>query len=109
MDRPGRNMRIALLDFNKGYPNQGIDNIHDILQRYAAEKGLELYLDVFDVRQRHEIPDLSYDVYISSGGPGSPLEESATVWESRYFKLIGDLISHNNVALPTERKFSFFI
>jgi len=102
-------MRIALLDFNKGYPNQGMDNIYAIVQRYAAEEGVRLDVDVFDVRQRHEVPDLSYDVYISSGGPGSPLDESETTWEVRYFKLIGDLMAHNNRALLTERKFAFFI
>lgn len=102
-------MRIALLDFNKGYSNQGIGNIHSIVQRYAAEKELRLDVTVFDVRRRHEVPDLSFDAYISSGGPGSPFDESATVGEARYFKLIGDLVAHNNVASPTERKFAFFI
>lgn len=102
-------MRIAVLDFNKGYPNQGMDNIHGIVQRYAVEKGLRFHVDVFDVRQHHEVPDLSYDVYISSGGPGSPLDESATVGEVQYFKLIGDLVAHNDRALPAERKFAFFI
>jgi len=109
MDQPGYDMRIALLDFNNGYPNQGMDNIHAVVQRYAVEKGLRLDIHVFDVRQRHEVPDLSYDVYLSSGGPGSPLDESETVAEARYFKLIADLVAHNNVAPPTERKFVFFI
>lgn len=101
-------MRIALLDFNNGYPNQGMANIHAIVQRYAMEKGLRLDVDVFDVRQRHEVPDLSYDAYISSGGPGSPLDDTAG--EARYFKLIGDLMAHNsNVISTAERKFAFFI
>lgn len=102
-------MRIALLDFNNGYPNQGVGNIHAIVQRYAAENGLRLDVDVFDVRRRHEVPDLSYHVYLSSGGPGSPLDESASVGEVRYFKLIGDLVAHNDGALPADRKFAFFI
>ncbi|MGV3761437.1 type 1 glutamine amidotransferase [Parapedobacter sp.] len=109
MERPGCDMRIALLDFNKGYPNQGIDNIQAIMQRYAAVTGLRLDVDVFDVRQRNEVPDLSYDIYISSGGPGSPLDESDTVGEAQYFKLIGDLMAYNRTAMPTERKFAFFI
>ncbi len=102
-------MRIALLDFNKGYPNQGMGNIHAIVQHYAVERGVRPQVDVFDVRQRHEVPDLSYDVYISSGGPGSPLDESETVGEVRYFKLLGALLAHNRTAAPAERKFAFFI
>lgn len=102
-------MRVALLDFNKGYPNQGIDSIRAVVQRYAAESGVQLRIDEFDVRRYHEVPDLSYDVYISSGGPGSPLAESETIGEARYSQLIADLVAHNEEARPADRKFAFFI
>ncbi len=102
-------MRIAVLDFNNGYPNQGMGNIRDILQRYAADHELRLDIETFNVRQRHELPDTSFNVYISSGGPGSPFEDEATVWEERYFKLIGDLHAHNETARQAARKFMFFI
>lgn len=102
-------MRIAVLDFNNGYPNQGLGNIRDILQRYAADNELRLDIETFNVRQQHELPDTTFQVYISSGGPGSPFEDEATVGEERYFKLIGDLYAHNETALQAERKFMFFI
>ena len=102
-------MRVALLDFNNGYPNQGMDSIRAVVQRYAIERGVRLRIDEFDVRRYHEVPDLSYDVYISSGGPGSPLAESGTIGETRYFQLIADLVAHNEKARPADRKFAFFI
>ena len=102
-------MRIAVLDFNKGYPNQGLGNIQATILNYAVKEQVQVHIDVFDVRQSHEVPGLSYDVYICSGGPGSPLDESTTVGERRFFKLIGDLVDHNRRALPPNRKFVFFI
>lgn len=63
--------------------------------------------DIFDVRNAEEIPDESYDVYISSGGPGSPLE-SGENWEKKYFKLIDNLWEHN-LKNNDQKKHVFFI
>ena len=109
MNSQGHDMRVAVLDLNNGYPNQGMGNIRDILRRYAADHGVRLHVEEFDVRQRHELPDTSFNVYISSGGPGSPYEDEGSVWEEMYFKLIGDLCAHNETALLADRKFIFFI
>lgn len=102
-------MRVAVLDLNNGYPNQGMGNIRDILQRYALDQGVRLHVEEFDVRQRNELPDTSFNIYISSGGPGSPYEDEGSVWEAAYFKLINDLYVHNQMAFAANRKFMFFI
>ncbi len=109
MNLQAHDIRVAVLDLNNGYPNQGMGNIREILQRYAIDNGIRLHVEEFDVRQRQELPDTSFNVYISSGGPGSPFEDEGTVWETTYFKLIGDLCAHNESALPGDRKFVFFI
>lgn len=94
--------RLAIIDMNNDAPNQGLRCIKDIVSAY------EDYLDwdVFDARGRNEIPDLSYDIYISSGGPGSPLEEGE--WKNQFFNLIDDAWNHNQKE-GVEKKFFFFI
>ncbi len=95
-------MRIAVLDMNNGEPNLGLKSITDLLdQRFS-------YADyqVFDVRQHRQVPDLNYDIYISSGGPGHPMDGSAQ-WGPAYFDLCDALRHHNEV--HEDKKHVFFI
>ena len=94
--------RLAILDMNSNHPNQGLRCIKDI----ATEFDGELDWEVFDVRHKNEFPDLSFDIYISSGGPGSPHEEGA--WRQPYFELI-DQIWHHNLSDNSNKKHVFFI
>ena len=71
-------VRIAILDLYEGFPNQGMRCLREILHNFASENCLNLVLHEFEVRMKLEVPDLSYDVYISSGGPGSPLESEGS-------------------------------
>lgn len=81
--------RVAVLDMNNGEPNQGLRCIEEIVQNYHAS----LSYDVFDVRAKNELPDTSYDIYISSGGPDSPLEDGA--WRKPYLELMQRLWDFN--------------
>ena len=63
-------LRLAILDMNAGRPNQGMRCIRDIAAMYSSA----FDIDEFDVRSKNELPDLSYDVYISSGGAGNTIE-----------------------------------
>ena len=78
-------LRIAILDLYEGQANQGMRCIRQIVAEWAEFHGIQTVLDEFDVRQKNEVPDLSYDAYISSGGPGSPLESEGSEWEKVYF------------------------
>jgi len=62
---------------NEEQPNQGMRCIRDILTQYGSAHNLHLVWDEFEVRVKKQVPDLSYDLYISSGGPGSPLDTTA--------------------------------
>ncbi|MES2828350.1 MAG: GMP synthase [Bacteroidota bacterium] len=88
-------IRVAVIDMNNGNPNQGMRGIQEILLRYNEDSGLDLSFDIFDLRQKGEIPDLSYDIYISSGGPGSPYDGEGMKWEVDFFKLLGDIETFN--------------
>jgi homoserine O-succinyltransferase/O-acetyltransferase len=90
------NLKIAVLDLNNGVENQGIRCIKGLLDTYSDNhKEFTISYSLFDVRQFNEVPDLSFDAYISSGGPGSPYDGVGTLWESRYFSWLDQLWDHN--------------
>lgn len=96
MTRGTKKIRIAVIDMNNGVTNQGMRGIQEILQHYQEETATELSYDVFDLRQKGEIPDIDYDIYISSGGPGSPYEGKGLQWESDFFNLLDAIEAFNN-------------
>lgn len=89
-------IRIAILDLYEGQPNQGMRCIREILTQYGKEHRLEMEYDEFEVRLEHQVPDMSYDIYISTGGPGSPLESENSEWEKKYFHWLEEIEEYNN-------------
>jgi GMP synthase-like glutamine amidotransferase len=65
--------------------------------------------DEFEVRLNQEFPDLSYDMYISSGGPGSPMESEGLSWDTGYFTWLEQVEQWNNNPANPNKKFVFFI
>lgn len=92
----GNKVKIAVIDMNNGAANQGMRGIQEILLSYKKEHDLDLTFDIFDLRQKGEIPDLNYDIYISSGGPGSPYDGEGLKWENDFFGLLTDIEALNN-------------
>ena len=109
MSRQESQKRIAILDMNDGQPNQGMRCIREILQWWRNTNRYDLKYDEFDVRQGKEVPDLSYDTYISSGGPGSPLESENSEWENKFFHWIHQVEKWNNDIASFPKKHIFFI
>ena len=101
--------RIAVLDMNDGYFNQGMRCIREILNQWSKAAQYKIKVKEFDVRQKLELPDLSYDVYISSGGPGSPLDSEGSEWENRYFNWIESVVEYNKIENNDIKKHVFFI
>lgn len=101
-------VRIALLDLNKGTPNQGIRSLRALVDA-EVQRGADLRLDTFDVRQEAAVPDLTYHAYISSGGPGSPFDGEGSAWETRYFEWLDALWQHNARTENGARKHALFI
>ncbi|MBW8683250.1 type 1 glutamine amidotransferase [Chitinophaga rhizophila] len=90
--------KIAVLDMYEHVPNEGMRCIREILNSYAAQHGLDMVFHEYEVRVEQQLPDLSYDIYISTGGPGSPLDSEGSEWEARYFKLMEDIRQWNDTA-----------
>ncbi len=84
-------IKIAILDMYNGEPNQGMRCIIDIINRFSNI----VTFKVFDVRGKSEFPDIrKYDIYISTGGPGNPLEGNG-IWDKKYYELIDALTLWN--------------
>lgn len=101
-------IKVAILDLYDGHPNQGMRCFQDILDKYKGENQLDLSYQVFDVRGSNNVPGTDFDIYISSGGPGSPLESEGSEWENNYFSLIDRIQSHNESDSP-QKKYVFFV
>jgi GMP synthase-like glutamine amidotransferase len=95
-------IKAAVIDLYNNERNEGIRCIKDILNE------AKLDYTVFDTRYKDEIPGLDYDIFISSGGPGSPFEGEGTHWEKIYFNLIERIWSHNQNNAD-KKKYVFFI
>jgi len=102
-------VRVAILDLYEGQANQGMRCIRDILLQWEAANQIELICQEFDVRVKNKVPDTSFDIYISSGGPGSPLETVNTEWEKQYFTWLGQIEDWNRQADDSAKKHVFFI
>lgn len=93
---------LAVLDMNNGAPNQGLRCIIEIVQKYESS----IDYQVFNVRAKNEIPDTNFDIYISSGGPGSPLDDGE--WRKPYLELMQKLWDINRFGTDS-KKYVFFI
>jgi GMP synthase-like glutamine amidotransferase len=103
-----RALKVAVIDMNNGAPNQGMRGIQEVLSRFKKENNIDLSFDIFDLRQKGEIPDIGYDAYISSGGPGSPIESKGEQWENAFFDLL-DQIEVFNQKSNERKKYAFLI
>ena len=72
--------RVAILDMYNNQPGEGMRCIRQLLQRAQADNQVAFEVVEFNVRAKNEVPDLDFDIYVSSGGPGSPLD-SGEAWE----------------------------
>jgi len=102
-------IKIATIDLYNNEKNEGMrcirEIVSDAMKRY---NDLDISYEVFETRFKGEIPDLTKDIYISSGGPGNPFEGEGTKWEKDYFNLI-EKIWDGNQSNPDRKKYLFFI
>jgi len=109
MVNDSKTIRVAILDLYEGEPNQGMRCLREILKTYSETNNIQLLWDEFDVRLENAVPDMSYDIYISSGGPGSPLESRYTEWEKKYFGWLNEVERWNSNPEREQKKYVFFI
>ena len=101
-------LRIAILDLYEGFENQGMRCINDIILNWGKNNGYTIEYKIFEVRQHLQYPEISeYDVFISSGGPGSPLDSEGTEWDNKYMNWLTAINEWNGS--NTSKKYVFFI
>ena len=84
-------IKIAILDMYNGEPNQGMRCIIDIINRFNQM----VTFQIFDIRGKSEFPDIKkFDIYISTGGPGNPLEGDGN-WDLKWYDFIDQLWQWN--------------
>jgi GMP synthase-like glutamine amidotransferase len=108
MDTEKTSIKVAIIDLYNGHPNQGMRCFQEILDKYRVQNHLDLSYQVFDLRGNNEVPGIDFDIYISSGGPGSPLDSEGSVWENLYFDLINQIQTHNDSDHP-QKKYVLFV
>ncbi|MEL7161631.1 MAG: GMP synthase [Bacteroidota bacterium] len=97
-------LRLAILDLYNGIPNQGMRCIRQIVEGFADS----VEYDVFDVRVDGKVPDLSYDIYLSSGGPGDPRNGAGQEgWEAVWNDWLETVYRYNRT--EDRKKWVFFI
>jgi len=101
-------IKVAILDLYDGMENEGMRGFREILERYKIKNDLNLSYRVFDVRKNVEVPGTDFDIYIFSGGPGSPLDSEGTEWEKKFWGLVDQLEAHNLSDSP-QKKYGFFV
>jgi len=102
-----KDIRIALLDMNNNHVNQGFRNIKEISEAFQQSSEENVIIKTFDVRYKDEIPNIEeFDIFISSGGPGTPHREGFE-WENRYSDFLDDVYHHNKY--NENKKYLFLI
>ncbi len=104
-----KKISVAILDLYEGVANQGMRCLREILNQFGEIHHLDLHFDEFEVRLKQQVPSLDYDIYISSGGPGSPVDSEGSEWEAVYFNWFENVMSYNENPAHLTKKNVFFI
>jgi len=104
-----RLVRIAILDLYEGKANQGMRCIRTIIKNWSESNNINVETAEFDVRLKNELPDISFDIYISTGGPGDPLISRFEDWDIEWCRLIDKIERWNKNPDNHKKKHVFFI
>lgn len=92
-------LTIAILDMYDGIPNIGMKCIHILLNKWSKNRNIEIVPTVFRVRNYTEIPTGHFDIYISSGGPGSPTDSIEENWDKQFTSWLEKMIDSQQPVL----------
>jgi GMP synthase-like glutamine amidotransferase len=102
-------IKIATIDLYNNERNEGMRCIGEIVEESKKKfNELDISYNIYETRFKEDIPTIDSDIYISSGGPGSPFDSEGKKWEKDYFNLIEKIYSHNQ-SNTDKKKYIFFI
>ncbi|KAA0993614.1 type 1 glutamine amidotransferase [Dyadobacter aurulentus] len=108
MTNDTKHFRIAILDMYNGFENEGMRCIRKIITNFGEHENVPVTYTIFNVRQNLEIPDMSFDAYISTGGPGNP-SPVGEIWEKKFFNFLDKLFQYNLKRQNKVKKHLFLI
>ena len=92
-------IKIAIIDMYDDTSNLGMTCIVAIINAWSKKNDIEMQYQIFPLRHKGEIPDHSFDIYLSTGGPGSPIDSVGSPWDNLYVKWLQDMLSQQKPVL----------
>jgi len=88
-------LNIAIIDMYDGNTNVGMECIQLLLAHWSQDRNTSIEHQIFKLRDCSEIPDDSFDAYISTGGPGSPTDSEGEKWDTLYTQWLDQMLLLN--------------
>jgi len=85
-------LNIAIIDMYDGNTNVGMECIQLLLAHWSNDRNVLTAQQIFRLRDHCEIPDDSFDAYISTGGPGSPSDSEGEQWDTLYTQWLDQML-----------------
>lgn len=103
-----RPFRLCVVDMNDGHVNQAMRCFRSIATRFFsrvthANPGVECQLVEVQPRNTEDDIPKDCDLYLSSGGPGSPFDGDGKAWVPRYYKFLDDVVDAAEDGGPAQR------
>jgi homoserine O-succinyltransferase/O-acetyltransferase len=108
MPRPSRPLRIAFIDMNAGVENQAMRCLRSVVDHFERRvlrenPRLEIQITQVSPRDKTEPPPPGYDLYVGTGGPGSPLEGPGTRWFDEFCGFVDEVLDEHRAGRPGAR------
>jgi GMP synthase-like glutamine amidotransferase len=92
-----RPFRLCIVDMNDGHVNQAMRCFRSIATRFfrrihATNPGVACELVEVSPRNTEDDIPSNCDLYLSSGGPGSPFDGDGKAWPTRYYRFLDDIV-----------------
>ena len=92
-------INIAIIDMYDGTTNLGMDCIENILKDWSSLNNIPIKYEIFALRNECRIPNHTFDIYLSSGGPGSPNDSEGEKWDQLYTSWLQEMLDLNKPVL----------
>lgn len=105
---PLRTLRVCIVDMNNGHVNQAMRCLRGIVVKFFERVhrfNPDLHCELGEISPRNTnnlIPD-DYDLYLSSGGPGSPYDGDGMPWVTDYGRFVDNVVESSLVGGATQR------
>jgi len=104
----GRPLRLCLVDMNDGHVNQAMRCLRGIAAQFfrrVAVTNPNVQCELLEVSPRNTEDDIpgNCDLYLSSGGPGSPFDGDGHEWVNRYSRFLDGVADAADDGGPDQR------